>query len=72
MRLGQRRDPFSVDGTTLYKRYPLTPEAVVAVGSRVSGMETVVVHAADAAEPYSGAHELQRNSAPLKSAPFQP
>ena len=50
----------------------LTPEAVVAVGSRVGGMETVVVHAADAAEPCSAAHELQYSSAVLKSAAFQP
>ena len=51
---------------------PLTPEAVVAVVSRVGGMETVVVHAADAAEPCSAAHELQYSSAVLKSAAFQP
>ena len=50
----------------------LTPEAVAAVGSRVGGMETVVVHAADAAEPCSAAHELQYSSAALKSAPQKP
>ena len=50
----------------------LALEAVVAVGSRVGGMETVVVHAADAAEPCSAAHELQYSSAALKSAPQKP
>ena len=50
----------------------LALEAVVAVGSRVGGMETVVVHAADAAEPCSAAHELRWGCAPLKSAPRKP
>ena len=47
-------------------------EAVVAVVSSVGGMETVVGHAADAAAPYSGAHELQRKGALLNSAPHEP
>ena len=47
-------------------------EAVAAVVSRVGGMETVVGHAADAAEPCSAAHELQHSCAPLKSAPQKP
>ena len=38
----------------------------MAVVSRVGGMETVVVHAADAAEPCSVAHELRWGCAPLK------
>ena len=40
----------------------------MAVDSSVGGMETVVGHAADAAEPCSGAHELQRTGALLNSA----
>ena len=40
--------------------------------SSVSGMETVVGHAADAAAPYYGAHELQRKGALLNSAPHEP
>ena len=51
---------------------PLTLEAVVAAASSVGGMETVVRHAADAAAPYSGAHELQRKGALLNSAPKKP
>ena len=51
---------------------PASLEAAVAVVSRVGGMETVVGHAADAAEPCSAAHELQWGCAPLDSAPFQP
>ena len=51
---------------------PLTLEAVVAAASSVGGMETVVGHAADAAAPYSGAHELQRKGALLNSAHTKP
>ena len=50
----------------------MTLEAVVAAASSVGSMETVVGHAADAAAPYSGAHELQRKGALLNSAPKKP
>ena len=49
---------------------PASLEAVVAVVSRVGGMETVVVHAADAAEPCSAVHGLRWGCTVLKSAPF--
>ena len=44
----------------------------MAVASRVGGMETVVGHAADAAEPYSGAYELRWGCWLLNSAPHEP